>query len=195
MRRAVKTLLNWLCVLLVFPAALLAGFGRFKPGFDFFAQLFALAPGIPGVFVRRAYYFLSLESCSLECVMPFGVLCTRRATVIEPHVSFGPNAVIGSAHIGHHALIGGNTQMLSGRHHHVRDEKGDLIVPEESSFKINVGPNAWIGTSCVVMADVGEGTTIGAGSVVVDPIPDNVLAVGAPARVVKELSLSDRKPN
>ncbi len=195
MRRAVKMLLNWLCVLLVFPAALLAGFGRFKPGFDFFAQLFALAPGIPGVLVRRAYYFLTLESCSLECVLSFGVFCSRRSTVIEHNVSLGPNIVIGRAHIGHHVLIGPNTQLLSGRHHHIRDEDGSFTAPGETSVKINIGPNAWIGASCVVMADVGEGTTIGAGSVVVDPIPAGVLAVGAPARVIRELAPSDRKPN
>jgi maltose O-acetyltransferase len=47
-----------------------------------------------------------------------------------------------------------------------------------------VGEYCWIGESAIIMGNVGSGTTIGAGAVVVKDIPAGVVAVGNPARVV-----------
>ncbi len=54
---------------------------------------------------------------------------------------------------------------------------------------IRVGNNVWIGGDVTVLPGVtiGDNVTIGAGSVVTRDIPDNVLAVGNPCRVVKKL--------
>jgi virginiamycin A acetyltransferase len=185
MRRILKAVVNWLFVVLALPAALLAGFGHFKIGFDTFAQLFSLVPGVIGVFARRAYYFLTLESCSLRCIMPFGVFCTHHDTIIEDHVVFGANAIVGRVHIGHHTFISGNVQTLSGRRLHARDADGNFIVQKGPVSKVSIGANAWIGTSAIIMANVGEGTTIGAGAVVTKDIPPRVVAVGIPATVIK----------
>ena len=63
----------------------------------------------------------------------------------------------------------------------------------EGKFEpIDVGSDCWIGASSIIMADIGSGTTIGAGSVVVRPVAAQVVAVGNPARVVKELSVELR---
>jgi maltose O-acetyltransferase len=48
-----------------------------------------------------------------------------------------------------------------------------------------IGPDCWIGSSAIVMANVGSGTTIGAGSVVVKDIPAGVVAAGNPARIIR----------
>ena len=83
--------------------------------------------------------------------------------------------------------IASNVHVLSGGHQHTRDELGNITGSEEGSFdEITIGPNCWIGTSAIVMADVGEGSTIGAGSVVTKEIPPKVVAVGNPARVIKD---------
>jgi len=50
---------------------------------------------------------------------------------------------------------------------------------------VAIGADCWIGAAAVIMADIGEGTTIGAGSVVTKPIPAGVVAVGSPARVIR----------
>jgi acetyltransferase-like isoleucine patch superfamily enzyme len=52
-----------------------------------------------------------------------------------------------------------------------------------------IGSGVWVGAHAVVMNDVGEGSVIGAGAVVVEPIESYLLAVGVPAKVVKNLKL------
>jgi acetyltransferase-like isoleucine patch superfamily enzyme len=48
-----------------------------------------------------------------------------------------------------------------------------------------VGADCWIGASAVVMAAVGDRSTIGAGAIVVKEIPPDSVAVGNPARVIR----------
>lgn len=52
---------------------------------------------------------------------------------------------------------------------------------------ITIGDNVWIGGSAVVLmgVSIGNNVVIGAGSVVTHDIPDNAVAVGNPASVVK----------
>ena len=50
---------------------------------------------------------------------------------------------------------------------------------------MRIGAGAWIGSAAVVLADVGRGTIVGAGSVVTKPLPDDVIAAGVPAKVIR----------
>ena len=54
---------------------------------------------------------------------------------------------------------------------------------------VSIGNNCWIGGSVTILpgVSIGNNCTIGAGSVVVHDIPDNSIAVGNPARVVKKI--------
>lgn len=54
---------------------------------------------------------------------------------------------------------------------------------------MNIGNNVWIGGGCIILPGVtiGDNTTIGAGSVVTKSIPANVLAVGNPCRILKQI--------
>jgi len=60
---------------------------------------------------------------------------------------------------------------------------------------VHIGENAWIATGSIILPGVtiGKNSIIGAGSVVTRDIPDNVLAVGNPCRVVRELGEHDRE--
>lgn len=60
---------------------------------------------------------------------------------------------------------------------------------------VRIGDNCWIGAGAVICPGVtiGENTVIGAGSVVVKDIPANVVAVGNPCRVLREIGERDRK--
>jgi acetyltransferase-like isoleucine patch superfamily enzyme len=60
------------------------------------------------------------------------------------------------------------------------------------SEPVRLGPNVWIGDSAIVCKGVrvGENSIVGAGAVVVSDIPPNTVAVGNPARVVKQLDPS-----
>ncbi|MEO0782984.1 MAG: DapH/DapD/GlmU-related protein, partial [Pseudomonadota bacterium] len=54
---------------------------------------------------------------------------------------------------------------------------------------ISIGEKVWIGGGAIILPGVriGDGTTIGAGSVVTKDVPDRVFAAGNPARVIREL--------
>lgn len=59
----------------------------------------------------------------------------------------------------------------------------------EYAKPIIIGNNVWIGAQCIILpgVNIGDNTTIGAGSVVTKDIPSNVLAYGNPCRVIKEI--------
>jgi acetyltransferase-like isoleucine patch superfamily enzyme len=50
---------------------------------------------------------------------------------------------------------------------------------------VTVGEGARVGTGAIILADVGRGTVVAAGSVVTKQLPDNVIAAGVPARVIR----------
>jgi acetyltransferase-like isoleucine patch superfamily enzyme len=71
----------------------------------------------------------------------------------------------------------------SGRYQHTRDADGRFAASADT--EVVIGEDCWLGESVVVIANVGAGTTIGAGSVVVKDIPARSVAVGNPARVTR----------
>jgi acetyltransferase-like isoleucine patch superfamily enzyme len=76
--------------------------------------------------------------------------------------------------------------ITSGRHTHGTGEASVPIRDQEGTATIvRVGAGSWIGSAAVVMADVGKNSVVGAGAVVTSPIPDNVVAAGVPAKVIK----------
>jgi maltose O-acetyltransferase len=60
----------------------------------------------------------------------------------------------------------------------------------ESAKPVIIGQNVWLGGSCVICpgVSIGDNTVVGAGSIVVRDLPTNVLAVGNPCRVIRQLS-------
>jgi galactoside O-acetyltransferase len=60
---------------------------------------------------------------------------------------------------------------------------------------VHIGSNVWIGAGAVILPGVciGDNSVIGAGSVVSRDVPDNVVAVGIPCRVLREISARDRE--
>ena len=78
---------------------------------------------------------------------------------------------------------------------------GHPINPElryqamQYNIPVHIGNNVWIGANAVVLPGVtiGDNSVIGAGSVVTKDIPPNVVAVGNPCRVLREISDHDKK--
>lgn len=64
----------------------------------------------------------------------------------------------------------------------------------EIALPITVGNNVWIGANSVILCGVtiGDNSVIGAGSVVTHDIPANVVAVGTPCRVLREITEQDK---
>jgi acetyltransferase-like isoleucine patch superfamily enzyme len=95
--------------------------------------------------------------------------------------------VIGRASIGARTQIASLVQIPSGRRQHGHDEEGKLLGTEVAGLQtIVIGADCWIGASAVVMARVGDGTTVGAGAIVVHELPAGVSAAGNPARVIQK---------
>ncbi len=110
-----------------------------------------------------------------DCYFNSGTTFVDDAKVtIENYVMFGPNVTICTT--GH---------PLSPEH------RFDGMY----SFPINIKDNVWIGAGAIVLAGVtiGENTVIGAGSVVTKDIPANVIAVGSPCKVMRELNDHDKE--
>lgn len=89
--------------------------------------------------------------------------------------------------IGADVRIGPGAQLVTALH-----PVDDLDMRREGwerALPIEIGANAWLGTSVTVGAGVriGADSVIGAGSVVLSDVPDRVVAAGTPARVVREI--------
>ncbi len=65
----------------------------------------------------------------------------------------------------------------------------------EYGIPVTIGDNVWIGGNAVIMPGVhiGSNVVIGAGSVVVKDIPDNMVAVGNPCKVIRAITEKDKK--
>lgn len=90
---------------------------------------------------------------------------------------------------GDHVYIGPNCSFYTAIHPLDPVERNK---DTEAAEPITVGDNVWFGGGVTVLPGVtiGSNTTIGAGSVVTKNIPDGVVAVGNPCRVIKKISLS-----
>ena len=88
--------------------------------------------------------------------------------------------------IGEDVQIGPNVQLLTPTH---PLDPGARRARWEAAEPITVGDNVWLGGGVIVCPGVtiGDNTVVGAGAVVTRDLPANVLAVGNPARVVREL--------
>lgn len=183
LRLIVKRTVQAVALFLVFPSALLCAFGRWRDAYMIFAHLHALAPGIVGNLIRAAFYRLTLRDCSIDVNIGFGSILGNPGATVGRMTSIGSYCMIGRAAIGPRTQIASHVEIPSGRYQHERDTQGKLQGSIDNQTVI--GADCWIGASAVIMATVGDGSTIGAGAVVVKDIPPGVVAVGNPARVVR----------
>lgn len=97
------------------------------------------------------------------------------AAVINPGARIGENAIINtSASVDHECVIEDAVHICPGVH---------------LAGNVFVGRAAWVGIGATVAGgvNIGAGAMIGAGAVVLEDIPDGVLAYGVPARAIKKL--------
>lgn len=88
--------------------------------------------------------------------------------------------------IGDDVQIGPNVQLLTPTHPLAADPRRDKL---EAAKPISIGNNVWLGGGVIVLpgVSIGENTVVGAGAVVTRDLPANVVALGNPARVVRDL--------
>ena len=94
-------------------------------------------------------------------------------------------------YIGDYTMIGPNVTIATAGH---------PILPElrEQGYQYNapvhIGKNCWIGAGAIILPGitVGDNVVIGAGSVVTKNLPSNVVAVGNPCRILRQVDERDR---
>lgn len=129
---------------------------------------------------------------------------------IEPpfHANWGGHHV----HFGKGVYANFNLTMVDDTHIYVGDytmfgpnvtvaTAGHPILPElrqkgyQYNMPVHIGKNCWIGAGAVIVPGVtiGDNVVIGAGSIVTKDIPSNVVAVGNPCRVLREVNENDKE--
>lgn len=94
----------------------------------------------------------------------------------------------GGIYIGDGALIGHNV-VIATLNHDFAPEKRRGMYPKP----VTVGKNVWIGSNSTICPGVtiGDNAVIGAGSVVTKDVPENMVAAGVPAKVIKSIFEED----
>jgi len=190
--RLLKRLLFVVAAMVVWPLWILSWLerrlGLGEEAFLFGAQLLALMPGLPGAFLRSAYYVGTLERCHWEVRIGFGSIFVKRAASMARHASMGNYCVIGNADIGEGVMIGSRVSVPSGKRQHF-DESGRLSATAGQFDRVRIGARSWVGEGAIVMADVGEHSVVGAGAVVVNRIGDRMLVSGNPAQAIRPVDV------
>ena len=115
-------------------------------------------------------------------------------------------------HFGNNVFANFNLTLVDDTHIYVGDQvmfapnvtiatAAHPISPElrakgyQYNLPVHIGKNCWLGAGAIVLPGVtiGENTIVGAGSVVTKDLPANVIAVGNPCRVLREITDRDRE--
>ncbi len=109
----------------------------------------------------------------------------EKGVSIGGHTTINPNVRIGAdTRIGARAIVSEGSVINPAEH--------DLANRERFfSRPLSVGDNVFFGSNCIVLAragTIGDNAVIGAGAVVVEPVPKNAVVAGNPAHVVRTLN-------
>ncbi|NOZ70958.1 MAG: acetyltransferase [Chloroflexi bacterium] len=122
----------------------------------------------------------------------FVTACHPRA-VIAPDVKVGPGSMIcAGAIVNTGSIIGANVILNTGStvdHHNIIADHVHIAPGVHLGGEVRVGEGALLGIGTTVMPrhQVGQWSTVGAGALVHSDLPDNVIAVGIPARVIRHI--------
>ena len=145
--------------------------------------------------------FVSLTNSQLHDYCNITDYCRIRNSSIGKRTSIGTNTRIMDAKIGAYCSISWNCSIgaadhpidrLSGHAFAFQPRFGIVdrsmeIAGNEPTKETIVGNDVWIGCNAIVRSGVtiGNGAVIGAGSIVLEDVPDYAVVVGAPARIIK----------
>ena len=182
--------------------------------FDWFAALFL------GIFLLwfitiLLFPILFRNGGNAESVESLAVLQEMLAEVgencyVEPpfHTNWGGRNV----HMGRNVYANFNLTLVDDTHIYIGDytmfgpnvtvaTAGHPILPElrqqgyQYNAAVHIGKNCWIGAGALILPGItiGDNVVVGAGSVVTKDLPDNVVAVGNPCRVLRPVGDRDRE--
>lgn len=189
-KKGMKSIVHIISTMIVLPVLILYRLNTVILGpnraLESASQLLALLPGLSGSFLRNAFLRHVLADCHTSSEIGFGTLFSQAGAIIAENVYIGPRCHLGLVCIERDVLIAAGVHIPSGGSTHAFDDP-TIPIKDQGGARalVTIGSGAWIGSAAIVMADVGRGTIVGAGSVVTRPLPDNVIAAGVPARVIR----------
>lgn len=191
MKRLAKSLLNASAAVIVFPAvcvfrlqAAIVGADRV---FSHWSQMFSLIPGLTGVYLRQAFLRSTTKGCDADVCVSFGTLFSHPGVSLGKTVYIGNYCSIGDVTIEDDVLIASHVSIMNGCRQH-GTARLDIPVREQPGHyeAVTIGRDSWIGERATVAASIGRHCIIGAGALVLSPVPDYGIAVGVPARVIRD---------
>lgn len=145
---------------------------------------------------KEAYMKENFAECGDNCYieLPF------HANWGGHHIHFGSNIYLnsnctlvddGHIYIGDKVLFGPNVTIATANHPQEAELRAKAL---QYNRDVRIGENTWLGAGVIVVPGVtiGKNVVIGAGSIVTKDIPDNVLAVGNPCHVIREIGPKEK---
>jgi virginiamycin A acetyltransferase len=183
MRALVKSMVRGLAFLLVWPLAVVCRARRDLQTFQGAGQFLATLPGLPGSYLRVAFYRQTLRRCAPSAVVEFGSYFSHWDVEVDERVYIGAYCIVARCVIGKDTMFGSGVHILDGGRQHGTDQGAASFQDQaHQSVRVEIGPGCWVGNQAVVMADLGPRTVVGAGAVVTRPSPGGETLVGVPAR-------------
>jgi len=190
-RNLAKSILQLICMAVMLPSVLCYRLHAIVLGsdsaFSGWSQLLSLIPGLLGVHLRNTFFRFTMQQCSGDCHIGFGTIFSVSDVSVGSGVYIGNYCSIGEVTIEKDVLIASHVSIMNGCHQHgtalldvpIRDQVG-------RNEPVTIGQNSWLGERAIVAASVGRHCIIGAGSLVLNPVPDYCIAVGVPARILRD---------
>jgi acetyltransferase-like isoleucine patch superfamily enzyme len=190
MREAAKAIARALATIVVSPVLLSFAIKRTVIGADRAlegsSQLLALVPGLPGIYLRRAFLQFAIAGCASTVTVEFGTLFSQAGARLDDNAYVGPGCHLGLVHLERNVLLAAGVHIPSGGATHGTDDAASPIRDQPGARTlVRVGEGTWIGSAAVVLADIGRHSVVGAGAVVTRPLPEFVVAAGVPAKVLR----------
>jgi virginiamycin A acetyltransferase len=141
--------------------------------------------GITGEYLRRRLLKLIVARMGKDVVISFGSVLTKPSIEIADGVYIGSYCLLGDVRVGKNTLIADHVCIPSGAGQHGINRLDIPIRDQEGEFRtVRIGEDCWIGSSAVILADVGNHCVIGAGSVVTKSVDDYQIVAGNPAKAI-----------
>ncbi len=143
--------------------------------------------GLVGMYLRRALLKHIIAKVGSEVLVGTGTVLTKTSIELGDRVYIGSYGILGNVCIGDNTLVGDRVSFISGQHGIAPDA---LIKDQPEEFRrIMIGADCWIGSGAIVMADVGDHSVVGAGSVVTKPVSKYMIVAGNPAKPIGDRRL------